>query len=358
MCGVLSLVLAMTFIALFIHDYRKTSVRKSVRYMMRNVVNLGSLLVLVSGFFLGRRIGLDEFLLDISVADGMVMNFQSSLERPRTALRFSLLAIAVNIVLRAVLSFLAVFQEKYGIFLIVSVNLLLLLCYSLALTRRKFSSIRGLFRNNAVWANVEEYSRFFYVQLFLGFCILALSSRTINGQFRTVVQAFSAFLLTGLYVLLYLKSMSGRSMVMGKVMEGRIKDAVNGGLKPGGSDRITEDRKMQLLYKRVVDYMEEKKPYLDSSFTMAKMAEELYSNKLYLSRTVNQLSGRNFRQFVNYHRIRYAVDLMKQDPRLKILEVSEMSGFHTVVSFNMAFKLNMGLTPTDWMDRYLSGEDV
>ena len=99
-------------------------------------------------------------------------------------------------------------------------------------------------------------------------------------------------------------------------------------------------------------YMNEKKPFLDPDFHMEDMAEEMYSNKLYLSRTINILSGRNFRQFINYHRIQYAISLFKKDPRLKVSEVATMSGFHSSVSFNMAFKVNMGKTPTEWLGEH------
>ena len=85
---------------------------------------------------------------------------------------------------------------------------------------------------------------------------------------------------------------------------------------------------------------------------MDDLAETLYSNKLYLSRTINTLSGRNFRQFINYHRIQYAISLFKKDPRLKVGEVATMSGFHSSVSFNMAFKVNMGKTPTEWLGEH------
>lgn len=80
----------------------------------------------------------------------------------------------------------------------------------------------------------------------------------------------------------------------------------------------------------------------------------MLTNKLYLSRTINILSGRNFRQFVNYYRIQRAMELFKEDPRLKVCEVSEMSGFHTSVSFNMSFKVNTGKTPTEWLNSYMS----
>lgn len=100
-------------------------------------------------------------------------------------------------------------------------------------------------------------------------------------------------------------------------------------------------------------YMEEKRPYLDQTFDMSSLADRMFTNKLYLSKTINILSGRNFRQFVNFYRVRRAIELLKTDPRLKMGEVSEMSGFHSSVSFNMSFKVNTGKTPSEWLQDYL-----
>jgi len=158
-----------------------------------------------------------------------------------------------------------------------------------------------------------------------------------------------------LYAVLFLRAMSGRTYMLGRMTENRIKDIIKGNLRTSYVDKAEEDMKMNNLYKRVVMYMEEKKPYLNQGFDMAKMADKLFTNKLYLSKTINLLSGRNFRQFVNYYRVRRAMELFKQDPKLKIGEVSEMCGFHSAVTFNMSFKVNTGKTPSEWLNAYTSG---
>ena len=70
---------------------------------------------------------------------------------------------------------------------------------------------------------------------------------------------------------------------------------------------------------------------------------------MYLSKAVNFHSGRNFSQLTNYYRVRYAKELITKDPSLKMNEISRMCGFHTVVSFNMAFKLNERMKPTQFV---------
>lgn len=59
------------------------------------------------------------------------------------------------------------------------------------------------------------------------------------------------------------------------------------------------------LYARAVEMMRSKKPFLLYEFTLYDMAQRLFTNKMYLSRTINTFSGRGFRSFVNFFRIQY-----------------------------------------------------
>ena len=107
------------------------------------------------------------------------------------------------------------------------------------------------------------------------------------------------------------------------------------------------------LFRRVVHYMEDQKPYLDDKLNLESFSRAIFSNKVYVSKNINYYSGRNFRQFVNWYRIQYALELMKTDPHLRMEEVSMLSGFHSTVSFNMAFRLFEGRTPTEWHEEYV-----
>ena len=120
---------------------------------------------------------------------------------------------------------------------------------------------------------------------------------------------------------------------------------------PQSGQKDVDVKKMSHLYERVVDVMEKKRPYLDPDFNLMDLAAATFTNKSYLSRTINILSGRNFSQFVNFYRVQYAVELMQKDHYLKMINLAMMCGFHSTVSFNMAFKLNMGETPTSYLER-------
>lgn len=105
------------------------------------------------------------------------------------------------------------------------------------------------------------------------------------------------------------------------------------------------------LYVKCCRYMELRKPFLVESFSMDDLALALFTNKLYLSQTINACSGRNFRSFVNSYRVMYAMELFKKNNRLRVTDLANLSGFHTPVTFNMAFKLVMGESPGAWCSR-------
>lgn len=105
------------------------------------------------------------------------------------------------------------------------------------------------------------------------------------------------------------------------------------------------------LYERIKAYFELEKPYLNGELTINDMVKTLYSNKLYISRAISQFTGRNFCQFVNYHRVMHSIECFRNNPDLKVHELGTMSGFNTIVSFNMAFRLFMGENPSDWCRR-------
>lgn len=220
-------------------------------------------------------------------------------------------------------------------------------------SKRKFSKVRNLFRSNEVWNNVEDYSHLMMELLFFLLTFLIFLASTLEGTLSVIVLSLLIMLLASQYWIMYRRKSESKSYFIGKKKEKLIKSIANSNLRdPQDFEESENNRRMNMLYKKALDNMSEKKPYLDDSFNLEDFARTLYTNKVYLSRTINAFSGRNFRQFTNYFRVRYSIELMKKDPLLKIEEVALMSGFHTVVSYNMSFKLFMDETPSEWMRQY------
>lgn len=102
------------------------------------------------------------------------------------------------------------------------------------------------------------------------------------------------------------------------------------------------------VYDRIVDYFETDLPFLKNNLTINDVVKNVFSNKLYISRAISQFTGRNFCQFVNYYRVSYSLERFRNNPDLKITELAQMSGFNSVISYNMAFRLFMNENPGEW----------
>ena len=107
----------------------------------------------------------------------------------------------------------------------------------------------------------------------------------------------------------------------------------------------------QFLYDRCCRYMMDHKPFLVESFTLQDLASAVFTNKAYLSKTINRFSGRNFRQYVNYYRVMYAMELFRNNMSLRVSELASQSGFHSETAFLQSFKKVMGESPSQWCAR-------
>lgn len=107
------------------------------------------------------------------------------------------------------------------------------------------------------------------------------------------------------------------------------------------------DQKGKELFEQLEGLMTEKKLYLDGRLTVDKLAEEIGSNRSYLSRIINEHSGYNFNNFVNSYRINEAVRILSEpeaDIPLKALAVD--LGFNTISTFYSSFQKEIGMTPS------------
>ena len=229
------------------------------------------------------------------------------------------------------------------------VVLCLHLLYLTVRTRLRYTLLRPLFRHAAVWYNVENHARLYYsLLLFLLVCCLPDPAAPAWTVWPHMVASLS------FYIILWLRVRTGRTALIPTARELEIKELIRGNLRtapPQAGEKTEDVAKMNRVYERILHLMEHKRPFLDADFKLSDLSSAVFTNKTYLSKTINVFSGRNFSQFVNYYRIQYCVDLLRKDPHLRLTSAAMMSGFHSTVSFNMAFKLNMGETPSRFKER-------
>lgn len=102
------------------------------------------------------------------------------------------------------------------------------------------------------------------------------------------------------------------------------------------------------LKERLLGYFESEKPYLSKTISMEEVAMRLYTNKSYLSKTINMEMKKNFRELVNYFRVKEAINIFTSNMEISVSELRDKCGFNNNASFTSAFKLNTGYTPGEW----------
>ena len=94
--------------------------------------------------------------------------------------------------------------------------------------------------------------------------------------------------------------------------------------------------------------MEEKQLFRNKDLRIADVAAALGTNTTYLSACLNGELNTTFPAFVTSYRIRYAQDMMRQNPTMRLSQVAEESGFTNEKTFLRTFKSFCGLTPSEW----------
>jgi len=107
----------------------------------------------------------------------------------------------------------------------------------------------------------------------------------------------------------------------------------------------------QFLYDRCCRYMAERKPFLVETFSLNDLAAGLFTNKVYLSKTINYYSGKNFRSYVNHYRVMYAMEIFRRNKALTVSQLGALAGFRSGNTFNAAFKDVMKESPSTWCAR-------
>ena len=216
---------------------------------------------------------------------------------------------------------------------------------------RRLRDVKYVMKSGSVWTNVTLSVDSVYLTIILMVTMMygAISSSLDIG--KPLCVAVFTFIYTSIYVALSVRVLNSSAFVFMTEHERRIVES----MKIAHGDNTQESAGTVMLYKniydRVLDYFTECKPYLNPKLTINDVVEVVFSNKLYISKAISQCTGRNFCQFVNYYRVIYAVELFRADTNLKVLELATKSGFNSVVSFGMAFRLYMGEKPGDWCRR-------
>lgn len=113
-------------------------------------------------------------------------------------------------------------------------------------------------------------------------------------------------------------------------------------------DDKVEDPVRKRYREKLEKWMEKDKPYLNPNFRLADLTQVLPMNRTYLSNFINGEYGCNFYQYATNYRIREAKRLIREHPDMKLLDVAELSGFSSAITFSRTFAREEGCSPSEW----------
>lgn len=107
----------------------------------------------------------------------------------------------------------------------------------------------------------------------------------------------------------------------------------------------------------LADYMENEKPYLNSTLSLYQLARDLNVTSHYLSNILNNQLQKNFYEFVNHYRVAEVKRRIVSDQNAKytILAIALDCGFNSKATFNRIFKNYTGLTPSEFQQEFTHG---
>lgn len=102
---------------------------------------------------------------------------------------------------------------------------------------------------------------------------------------------------------------------------------------------------------RLLTYVQEKEPYLDSNLSLRSLAEQIDIHPNQLSWLLNESIGKNFNEFINQYRFETFKTIVQnpENANLTIEGLAYDSGFNSKTVFNTYFKKETGLTPKQFL---------
>lgn len=114
-----------------------------------------------------------------------------------------------------------------------------------------------------------------------------------------------------------------------------------------------------LKLKKIEKYLDEFKPYLSENFSLGNLEKETGIAAKQISLSIKKHYNLNFTQFINELRIKYLINMLMEDEKLRQFSIEELSikiGFSSPNSFYAYFKNYTGKTPREYIDDIIKKE--
>lgn len=312
-----------------------------IRLLSMTLLLVLSVLDIIAG---AGRLGPESPVVNMACAGSVLLLSPHSyvMKRDYSLAASGIFAAAVSLC-AALLLLLGASHLKTGILTFMAVSLIVM--HGCLSVRRKFANPKNLFILRAPWHAVEDYAgHCFSILLLSGLClgqVAASSGRPLS--FFIVLPAM--VMACGAVYGAYRKSEDSSIVFLTKVQRCHIDNVISGKTV---EKKVKTNSRKAAMYSKIQKYMEEKQPYLEERFTISDLAEAMLSNRVYVSKAINETTGDNFNALMNTYRVNHSKKLWNKNPKLKAQELYVQCGFHTAASFINAFKDVTGCTPTEW----------
>lgn len=107
-----------------------------------------------------------------------------------------------------------------------------------------------------------------------------------------------------------------------------------------------------ILIEKMDKLMERDQLYKNPALSLMMLAEQVGTNRTYVSQAIKVGKGCNFSDYVNSYRIKYALELMSSTPKNEIMiqNIAYECGCGSTQTFYRYFKQFYGKTPTVWLE--------
>ncbi len=105
---------------------------------------------------------------------------------------------------------------------------------------------------------------------------------------------------------------------------------------------------MQQLYDRIEQVLREKELYLNPDFNIVMLAEELGTNRSFVSGCINNVTGKSFRSWLAEYRLNIFLEKQRKNPDAPIDKLLTQCGYKDQSTFRRQFKATFGMTPSEY----------
>jgi len=110
------------------------------------------------------------------------------------------------------------------------------------------------------------------------------------------------------------------------------------------------DHDKELIMEKIIKEMDLKKYYTNNLASLSGFSKQLNESPHHVSQVINEKLNKNFFELLATYRVEYAKDLIRKDKKMKLTieELTEMVGYNSKSSFNIAFKKYTSKTPSEF----------